>query len=75
MTAHELKVMVPVGTTATVELPKHKITNPVITESGKPLVAGALPAAVLGMTEAGDHTTLEVGSGNYRFVVSEPEVR
>ncbi len=74
-TGYELSVTVPVGATATVVLPKLKLANPQISESGRPVSAGTKPAGILNFTDAEDRATLEVGSGTYRFAMADGEMK
>ena len=74
-TGYELSVAVGVGATATVVLPKLKLANPRISESGRAINAGAKPAGILDFTDAEDHATLEVGSGIYRFAMADGEMK
>jgi hypothetical protein len=64
-----------VGTTATIELPKLKLDNPQVTESGQRVGVGteAKPAGILAAHDAGESVEVEVGSGAYRFEVSQGE--
>jgi alpha-L-rhamnosidase len=72
-TGYALEVIVPVGTTATIELPKLKLDNPQVTESGQRVGVGteAKPAGILAAHDAGESVEVEVGSGAYRFEVSQ----
>src|SRR5580658_5081631 len=74
-TGYTLEVAVPVGTTATIELPKLTLDNLQVTESGQRIEigAGARPAGILAAHDAGQNIELEVGSGAYRFEVGQGE--
>jgi alpha-L-rhamnosidase len=72
---YALDVIVPAGTTATIELPKVGLANPQVAESGQVIGvgAGAKPAGILAAHDAGDSVEIEVGSGAYKFEVSQGE--
>lgn len=74
-TGYRLEVVVPVGTTATVELPKLNLDNPQVVESGQRIGVGAgtKPSGILAVHDAGGSIEVEVGSGAYRFEVSQAE--
>jgi alpha-L-rhamnosidase len=74
-TGYALELAVPVGTTATVELPKLKLDNPQVAESGQRIVVGAeaKPSGILATHDTGGSIEVEIGSGTYRFEVSQGE--
>ena len=61
----ELLVEIPVNTRATVRLPKTTVAR--VTESGKPLAAGA---GITDVRQDGDSVVAEISSGRYTFASS-----
>ncbi len=68
---YELKVTVPVGSTATVHLPMLKLEDPLLTESGRPVTRGASVPGVTMSRPSHENYVLSVGSGDYTFTVAE----
>ena len=76
-TGYQLKIVIPVGSTASVYLPKLKLADPALLESGKPLflndTAQTGVAGVSSVRAAEDDIVCELGSGTYVFSVGERE--
>ncbi len=74
---YELRVTVPVGSTAAVHLPLLKLADPELTESGKPVLLNAKPqTGVTGIrsVHVSEHNVVcDIGSGNYVFAMGERE--
>jgi alpha-L-rhamnosidase len=68
---YALKITIPVGSTATVHLPKLKLEDPVLLESGHPLSATARVPGVVDVTVSPEDYVLKIGSGMYTFSVTE----
>lgn len=72
---YELKVTIPVGSTATVHLPLLKLEDPAIFESGNPLWLKNLPqggvTGVSGIRREGQSVLCTAGSGTYVFTMRE----
>lgn len=70
---YALTVTIPVGSTATVHLPRLKLEDPVLNEAGNPLNVGAtIPGVTNVATQRSDYV-VKVGSGTYNFAVTERE--
>jgi alpha-L-rhamnosidase len=76
-TGYALDVTIPVGSSATVILPKLELGSPVVTESGQAIFAGGAanigPAGVGDIALKDDRFELKIGSGTYHFKVGEQE--
>jgi alpha-L-rhamnosidase len=72
---YELRVTVPVGSTATIRLPVLKLSDPEVMEGGKPVFVNAKPQAGgpgISSVRTIDHNILcEIGSGSYIFTMGE----
>ncbi len=75
---YELKVEVPVGSTASVHLPLLKLEDPALMEGGKPVwinrntVQNGIPG-IASIRRRGDNLICQIGSGTYVFTVGERE--
>ncbi|MGA8027491.1 MAG: family 78 glycoside hydrolase catalytic domain [Bryobacteraceae bacterium] len=74
---YELKIMIPAGSTASVHLPKLKLSDPALLESGKPVwLNGAAQSGITGISSVRVTETdvvCEIGSGTYSFAMTERE--
>jgi alpha-L-rhamnosidase len=68
---YALTITIPVGSTATVHLPKLKLEDPVLLESAQPLSANANVAGILQVGTSHDTYVVKVGSGSYTFTLTE----
>jgi hypothetical protein len=74
-TGYELRVSIPVGTTASVHLPLMKFSDPELLESGHPLFVNGKPQAVTpGITsieKIRNDVVCRIGSGDFAFAMGE----
>ncbi len=68
---YALNVTIPVGATATVHLPKLKLEDPVLLESGHALSASASVPGITQVSAEHDNYVVKIGSGEYVFTVTE----
>ncbi|MBV8828280.1 MAG: family 78 glycoside hydrolase catalytic domain [Acidobacteriaceae bacterium] len=75
---YELKVRIPVGSTASVHFPLLKLEDPALVESGKRVWLNGMPAqtpvpGITSVTRMGGDVVCQIGSGNYVFRMQERE--
>ena len=68
---YALKVAIPVGSTATVYLPRLKLEDPVLMESGHAVTQQAALPGVSAVETRHDNYVLKIGSGDYTFTLTE----